>query len=353
MKEINVAIIGATGVVGMQMLKVLSQRSICIKNLYLFASGSSAGNKVKFNKEHYIVEELTTSSFNDKKIDYALFCTSNDISEKYVPLAASLGIVCIDNSSHFRNDPKIPLVVPEVNSHDLKGHNNIIANPNCTTVQAVVLLSPLHKKYGIKRVVVSTYQAVSGAGKEGILDLVEGLAKTSWQTSRIKDSLLDINHVMNPINLLSPRHHYDLKAFKDYIAGNVIPYIGDTDESGYTSEELKIINETKKIMGLPNLLVSATCVRVPVINGHSESINIELEKEFDIDDVKEVLGQSPGITLKDYPQPLYCGGYDNVFVGRIRKDTSSNGINLFCVADNIRKGAATNVVQILEILTNS
>ena len=350
MKEINVAVIGATGIVGMQALRILEERGLNIKTIYPFASGASAGNIINFGKHTFTVEELCDTSFEGKDIDFALFCASNDISAKFVPIAAAKGIICIDNSSHFRADPTVPLVVPEVNAHALKAHKNIIANPNCTTVQAVMLLAPLHKKYGLKRVIVTTFQAVSGAGKEGIIDLTEGYARLSWQTSRIKDALTDPNHVMNPLNILSPVHQYPLKAMPTYIAGNLIPAVGDIDEEGYSSEERKIVNESRKILELSELSITATCVRVPVINGHSESLNIELEKDFEIKDVIKTLEQAEGVALDDRPMPMKVNLKDPVFVGRVRRDNSANGVNLFSVTDNIRKGAALNAVQILEVL---
>lgn len=352
MKEISVGLVGATGMVGLQFLRILREKNFNIKNLYLFASARTAGRKIKFAGKEIIVEELTESSF-DREMDYAFFCASGTISEKFAPIAASKGVVVIDNSSHFRLHDDVPLIVPEVNPHAVVGHKNIIANPNCSTAQAVVVLKPIDKHYGIKRVVISTYQAVSGAGKEGIQDLVTGNAKTSWQTQRLQDAMNDPDHEMNPINLLAPHHKYELQAMSTYIAGNVIPLIGDIDpETGYGPEETKLINETRKILERPDLKITATAVRVPVINGHSESINLELEKSFQLDAIKMLLNSSPGIELSDVPQPLAASGKNNVFVGRIRADLDINGINMFVVADNLRKGAALNGVQIMELLIN-
>ena len=353
MKAINIGVVGATGMVGMQFLKVLAEKNLNIGQLRLFASARTAGRVMDFAGQSITVEELGESSF-DSAMDYAFFCASGTISKKYAPLAASKGVVVIDNSSHFRMDPTVPLVVPEVNPQAIAGHNNIIANPNCSTIQAVVALGPLHQAYGIKRVVISTYQAVSGAGKEGITDLVTGLAKTSWQTQRLLDALTDSDHEKSPIDLLRPWHQYELQTMSDYIAGNVIPAIGDIDPAtGYTTEELKLMNETKKILGDPDLAVTATAVRVPVINGHSESLNIELTKPYDLAELKQVLRNAKGVELlTDNPTPLKASGHDTVLVGRVRADATRNAVDLFISADNLRKGAASNGVQILELLVS-
>ncbi|MCL1936407.1 MAG: aspartate-semialdehyde dehydrogenase [Defluviitaleaceae bacterium] len=351
MKEINIGLVGASGIVGLQFLKILEQRKHNVKNLYLFASKTSAGKKLSFKGKEYIIEELDENSF-DREMDFVFFCASNDISAKYAPIAKEKGVIVIDNSSHFRLNKDVPLVVPEINSHLLKEHKGIVANPNCSTIQAVLVLAPINKIYGIKRVVISTYQAVSGAGKEGIQDLVNGYEKTSWQTGRIRDAFVDTEHEMNPINILTPRHHYELNTFGEYIAGNIIPYIGEILEDGYSEEELKIINETKKILELPDLKITATAVRVPVINGHSESINIELERSYQLNSLKRLLLSTNGIELVDTPTPLKSSGKDAIFVGRIRKDFSTNGVNLFSSSDNLRKGAALNGVQIMEALIN-
>ena len=350
-KPINVGVVGATGMVGMQFLRVLAEKKLNIANLYLFASKRTAGRTMNFEGREITVEVLGEDSF-DRDMDYAFFCASGTISEKYAPLAASKGVVVIDNSSHFRMKEGVPLVVPEVNPQAVVGHNNIIANPNCSTIQAVVALSPLHQAYGIKRVVISTYQAVSGAGKEGITDLVTGMAKISWQTLRLKDALADPDHEKSPIDLLRPWQQYELQTMSDYIAANVIPAIGDIDPvTGYTTEELKLMNETKKILGAPDMQVTATAVRVPVINGHSEALNIELNKPFELSELKETLRNAPGLELlEDSPTPLKASGGDTVLVGRVRVDTTCQGVDLFMSADNLRKGAASNGVQILELL---
>lgn len=326
-KKPNLAIVGATGLVGSTFLKVLEERDFPFENLYMMASAKSAGTTVTFKGKEYVVEELTESSF-DKPIDIALFSAGGTASEMFAPIAASKGVVVVDNSSAWRMNKEVPLVVPEVNPEDIKWNKGIIANPNCSTIQAVVALKPLHEKYGIKRIVYSTYQAVSGSGLKGINDLKEGL-----QGNDIK------------------------KAYPHAIAGNCLPQIDVFLENGYTKEEMKMINETQKIMGDDSMKITATTVRVPVYDSHSESINVELEKPFEVEDVKKLLSESQGIVLLDDPQnsvyPLArdAAGKDEVFVGRVRRDFSvENGLNLWVVADNIRKGAATNAVQIAEVL---
>ncbi len=323
----NVAIVGATGLVGSTFLKVLEERNFPFENLYMMASAKSAGSTVTFRGKDYIVEELTEQSF-DKPIDIALFSAGGATSEKFAPIAASKGVVVVDNSSAWRMNKEVPLVVPEVNPEDIKWNKGIIANPNCSTIQAVVALKPLYDKYGIKRIVYSTYQAVSGSGLKGISDLKEGLAGN------------DIR-----------------KAYPHPIAGNCLPQIDVFLENGYTKEEMKMVKETQKILGDDKIKVTATTVRVPVFDCHSESINIELEKPFEVEDVKKLLSEAPGVVLLDdpensvYPLAREAAGRDEVFVGRIRRDFSlDNGLNLWVVADNIRKGAATNAVQIAEVL---
>ncbi len=323
----NLAIVGATGLVGSTFLKVLEERDFPFENLYMMASAKSAGTTVTFRGKEYVVEELTEKSF-DKPIDIALFSAGGSTSEKFAPIAASKGVIVVDNSSAWRMNKDVPLVVPEVNPDDIKWHKGIIANPNCSTIQAVVALKPLYDKYGIKRIVYSTYQAVSGSGLKGINDLKEGLAGN------------DIK-----------------KAYPHAIAGNCLPQIDVFLENGYTKEEMKMINETHKILGDDKIKVTATTVRVPVFDSHSESINVELEKPFEVADVKKLLAEAPGVVLQDdpensvYPLAREAAGKDEVFVGRIRRDFSvDNGINMWVVADNIRKGAATNTVQIAEVL---
>ena len=326
MKKLNVAILGATGVVGRTFLKILEERKFPIKNLYLFSSAKSKGSKIKFNDKEYIVEELKEDSFN-RDIQIALFSAGGEISSKYAPIAVSKGIVVVDNSSHFRMDPNVPLVIPEVNGDKVKNHKGIIANPNCSTIQAVLPLKPLHDKYKIKRVVYSTYQAVSGSGINGINDLEKGILGE------------------------------DNNFYPHQIAYNCIPHIDVFAENGYTKEEMKMINETKKIFNDIDMNVTATTVRVPVKNCHSESINVEFEEPFDLSYLVASLDEMNGVSVVDdigineYPMPLNCTGKDEVFVGRIRRDFSvDNGINMWVVADNIRKGAATNAIQIAELL---
>lgn len=325
MKKYNVAVVGATGMVGRKFLQVLEERNLPVENYYLFASAKSAGKKVTFmGKEHEIIE-LTPDSIKGKNIDIALFSAGAGTSKTFAPLFAELGALVIDNSSQWRMDPDVPLVVPEVNPEDIDKHHGIIANPNCSTIQAVVALKPLYDKYGIRRIVYSTYQAVSGAGLGGYEDLKNG------------------------INGEAP------KKFPYPIFGNCIPHIDVFLENGYTKEEMKMVNETRKILGDDSLRITATTVRVPVYYGHSESINIELGSAYDLDELKGVLAAGKGIIMVDdpanlkYPMALDCEDHDEVYVGRVRRDDSvENGLNLWVVADNIRKGAATNAVQIAE-----
>lgn len=319
----NVAIVGATGNVGRKFLEILEERNFPVKELYLFASKRSAGKTLKFKGEDVLVEELCEANIENKKIDFALFSAGGSVSLEFAPIFAKHGAVVIDNSSAWRMNKEVPLVVPEVNPEDVKWHKGIIANPNCSTIQAMVALKPLYDKYGIKRIVYSTYQAVSGAGIQGILDLQEGTTKK----------------------------------FPYPILGNVIPHIDVFLDNGYTKEEIKMIEETKKILHDDTLRITATTVRVPVLNSHSESINVELSSEFELENVIDLFNNSKGIIVHDdvenlkYPTPLELSGKDEVFVGRIRRDFSlDNGLNLWVVADNIRKGAALNAIQIAEIL---
>jgi aspartate-semialdehyde dehydrogenase len=326
MKKYRFAIVGATGMVGRAFIQVLEEQNLPISEIFFFSSSRSAGSSVLFTGRDYIVEELTETSF-DRGIDIALFSAGGSISEKFAPIAVQKGCIVIDNSSFWRMDPAVPLVVPEVNSEDIFWHKGIIANPNCSTIQAVVALNPLHQKFQIERIVYTTFQAVSGAGMAGMDDLKEGI-------------------LGNPP-----------KKFPHPIAGNVLPHIDSFLPDGYTKEEAKMIHETKKILGDPSMNVTATAVRVPVFNGHSESINVQLKNPFTLDEIKNLFLQSPGIILEDdpsqnlYPLPIYATGRDETFVGRLRKDESiPNGLNLWVVADNIRKGAATNAVQIARVL---
>ena len=326
---IKCAIVGATGLVGSMFLRVLEEKKLPIDKYVLFASKKSSGKIVKFMDKNYEVKELTKTSFEDERFDFALFSAGSKISEEYALEAVKNGCIVIDNSSYFRMNENVPLVVPEVNYDMIFKHKGIIANPNCSTIQAVVVLKPLHDNYKLKRVVYSTYQAVSGAGILGLEDL--------------KNTSLN----KKP------------KKFDYPIYNNCLPQIDEFLENGYTKEEEKMINETRKILNLPNLNVTATAVRVPVSNSHGESINIEFENGFDIISLKKILANSKSIAVLDdiykkiYPLNTFATGKDDVFVGRIRRDFSvKSGINLWCVADNIRKGAASNAVQILEILVN-
>lgn len=327
MKKVNIAVVGATGMVGRTFLKVLEDRDFPFDNLYAFASSKSAGEKVTCKGKEYIVEELTETSF-DRDIDIALFSAGGDISKKFSPIAASKGVVVVDNSSAFRMDPDVPLVVPEVNPEAIFEHKGIIANPNCSTIQAMVPLKPIHDKYKIKRVIYSTYQAVSGSGVKGVSDLAEGL-----------------------------KGNQQLSAYPHSISDNCLPHIDVFMENGYTKEEMKMVKETKKILGDDDIRVTVTCVRVPIFDCHSEAINLELEKPFELEDIVQMMEDADGIVLQDdiannvYPLASTTVGKDEVFVGRIRRDFSiDNGLNLWVVADNIRKGAATNTIQIAEKL---
>lgn len=325
MKKVNLAIVGATGMVGRTFLKVLEERNFPIENLFLFSSAKSAGSKVNFAGTEYTVEELTEESFTDRGIQIALFSAGGTISEKFAPIASKNGVLVIDNSSHWRMDPEVPLIIPEVNPEAIKEHKGIIANPNCSTIQALVPLKPLHEKYKIKRVIYSTYQAVSGSGVKGVEDLEKGMEG-------------------NPTGF-----------YPHQISYNCLPHIDSFTDNGYTKEELKMINETMKILNDYDLKVTATTVRVPVKNGHSESINVEFENSFELNDLVDTLKSSEGVIVMDnpanneYPTAFEVAGSDEVYVGRIRRDFSiDNGVNLWVVADNIRKGAATNTIQIAE-----
>lgn len=326
----NIAIVGATGKVGQIIIKVLQERNIKADNFYLFASKKSEGKVVTIFDKEYVVELLDEKNIKTKKIDYALFSAGGTISRTFAPIFASYGATVIDNSSAFRQEKSVPLVVPEVNKEDLLLPSKVIANPNCSTIQAVLPLKVLDDKYGLKRVVYSTYQAVSGAGQRGTEDLENG------------------------INGIAP------KKFIHPIFNNVLPQIDDFLDNGYTKEEQKMIFETQKILHRPDLAITATTVRVPVFDCHSESINVELEKDFGIEQVKRDFANFENLIVVDdisknlYPMPINCVGRDEVFIGRIRRDFSVKyGLNFFVVADNIRKGAGTNAVQILqELLKN-
>jgi len=326
-----VAVVGATGAVGNEMIAVLEERDFPVDTLRLFASERSEGIRLNFKGQEIPVETLKEDSFQG--IDIALFSAGAERSKIWAPIAAKSGCVVVDNSSQWRMDPEVPLVVPEVNPHDLKWHKGIIANPNCSTIQMVVALKPIHDVAKIKRVVVTTFQAVSGTGKKAMDELLQ-------QTV----ALLNFKDI-------------EIKVYPHQIAFNVLPHIDKFLENAYTKEEMKMVNETKKILGDPSIRVTATTVRVPVFRGHSESVNIETEKKITADEVRELLSKAPGVVVIDnpekneYPLPIYASGKDEVFVGRIREDESiEKGINMWVVSDNLRKGAALNAVQIAEEL---
>jgi aspartate-semialdehyde dehydrogenase len=334
-KKVNVAVAGATGAVGNQMINCLEERNFPVKSIKFLASSRSVGRELRFKGDLIPVEELKEDSF--KGMDIAIFSAGGSTSEKFSPIAAKDGCVVVDNSSAWRMDPDVPLVVPEVNPHAIAGYTRkgIIANPNCSTIQMVVALNPIHKKVGIKRLVISTYQAVSGTGKKAI------------------EELFDQTRAM--INFLD----YKIKVYPHRIAFNCLPQIDVFLSNGYTKEEMKMVNETRKIMEDNAIGVTATTVRVPVFFGHSESVNIETRAPISVEEVRGLLENAPGVRVMDdpsqkvYPLATDAAGQDLTLVGRIRKDESiENGINMWIVADNIRKGAATNAVQIAEILAS-
>ena len=331
MKGYKVIVAGATGAVGREMIATLEKRNFPVKELKLLASKRSVGQKINFKGQNIEVEELTKDSFEG--YDIALFSAGGSVSKEFAPYCAKAKCYCIDNSSAWRMEKEIPLVVPEVNANILKKGDYIIANPNCSTIQMVVALKPIHDYAKIKRVVVSTYQAVSGAGQKGILDL--------------KDQMTALEGGKN----------IEIKQFQHQIAFNVIPHIDVFLDNGYTKEEVKMIKETNKIMGDDNIKVTATTVRVPVYRGHSESVNIETERPISREKAKEILEKAPGVIVLDnpskneYPMPLFAEGKYETFVGRIREDkTVKNGLNMWVVSDNLLKGAASNAVQIAEAL---
>lgn len=327
MKKLNIAVVGATGMVGNMFLKVLTERKLPVDNYYLFASARSAGKTINFLGKDHTVIELNRDNIAKYKVDIALFSAGGGTSKEFAPIFVENGAIVVDNSSQWRMYPEIPLVVPECNADDVDWNKGIIANPNCSTIQAVVALKPLHDKYGLKRIVYSTYQAVSGAGVQGYSDLENGIKGEA------------------PKKFLYP------------IFANCIPQIDVFTDNGYTKEEMKMVLETRKILNLPDLKVTATCVRIPVFHGHAESINIEFERPCTLEGIKEVLSNAEGVIVQDdlsknlYPMPINSEDHDEVYVGRIRLDESvESGCNLWVVADNIRKGAATNAVQIAEVL---
>lgn len=322
----KIAVVGATGLVGSEILKVLEERNFPFTELMLVASEKSVGQKIAFKGKQYEVIGMETAI--NAKPDVAIFSAGGSTSLEYAPKFAAVGATVIDNSSAWRMNPNNKLIVPEVNAHELTPEDRIIANPNCSTIQMVVALNPLHKKYKIKRVVVSTYQSVTGTGKKAVDQLMN-----------------ERKGIDGP------------KAYPYPIDMNVLPHIDVFLENGYTKEEMKMVNETKKIMSDDSILVTATTVRIPAVGGHSESVNIEFEKDFDVAEVRQLLAETPGIIVMDdpanlkYPMPILSHGKDEVFVGRIRRDESqANTLNMWIVADNLRKGAATNAVQIAEYL---
>jgi aspartate-semialdehyde dehydrogenase len=332
-EKYNVAVAGATGAVGTEMVSILEERNFPVANLKLLASTRSAGTKMKFKGKEYVVEVLNDNSFSG--VDIGLFSPGGSVSEKFAPVAGKAGCVVIDNTSAFRMDPQVPLVVPEVNAHAIAQYSkkNIISNPNCSTIQMVVALKPIHDAVRIKRVVVSTYQAVSGTGRRAIKEL-ESQVRAIYNNQEVEKSV-----------------------YPHQIAFNCLPHIDVFFDNGYTKEEIKMVNETKKIMEDNSIQVTATTVRVPVFYGHSESVNIETEKKITPDEVRKILAKAPGVVVVDnpkkfeYPLAIDAAGKDETFVGRIREDESiPNGINMWIVSDNIRKGAALNAVQIAEIL---
>ncbi|MFJ8243924.1 aspartate-semialdehyde dehydrogenase [Peribacillus asahii] len=336
---LHIAVVGATGAVGQQMISTLEKRNLPIKKITFLSSARSAGAKLSFKGEEVIVQEAKPESFEG--IDIALFSAGGSVSKELAPEAVKRGAIVVDNTSAFRMDENVPLVVPEVNEEDLKKHNGIIANPNCSTIQMVVALEPIRQAYGLSKVLVSTYQAVSGAGAAAIAEMKDQ-ARDLLDNKEIEPKILPVG---------GDKKHYQ-------IAFNVIPQIDKFQDNGFTFEEMKMINETKKIMHMPELAVAATCVRLPVETGHSESVYIEVDQaDVTVDQIKDLLSSAPGVVLEDnpseqiYPMPAAAVGKNDVFVGRIRKDLDEDkGFHLWVVSDNLLKGAAWNSVQIAESL---
>lgn len=338
-KKYNVAIVGATGMVGSEFIKVLEQRKFPVRNIRLLASGRSKGKTLRFYGKDYNVEELGRDSFKD--IEIALFSAGAAISKEFAPIAVKAGAVVVDNSSAFRMDPGVPLVVPEVNAHAVKRHKGIIANPNCSTIQMVVVLKPIHDVAKIKRVVVSTYQSASGWGREAVEQL--------WAETEAAVKARQVKVKSEKIKRVLPAQ----------IAFNVIPQIDTFLPNRYTKEEMKMVNETRRIIEDDSIRITATCVRVPVVLAHAEAVNIETEKKLTPEEATEILKRAPGVEIIDdiskekYPLPIDAAGKDPSYVGRVRADESvENGLNLWIVSDNLRKGAALNAVQIAELLIN-
>jgi len=331
MKKYNVAIVGATGAVGEEMKLVLEQRDFPVNRLLLLASSKSVGKEYTFKGEKIAVQELKEDSF--KGIDIALFSAGDEVSEHFAPLAVKQGTVVVDNCKYYRMHPEVPLVVPEVNPQDVRWHKGIIANPNCSTIQMVVVLKPIYDTAGIERVIVATYQSVSGTGKEAVEEL------KLQSEAMVKGEAIEVS------------------VYPYQITYNLLPHIGSFKENGYSSEEMKMLEETRKIMGDQNIRVAATTVRVPVYRAHSEVVHLETREKISVQKARDLLSNFPGIKVLDdperleYPMPLFAEGKDEVFVGRIREDISTEkGLVLWIVSDNLRKGAALNAVQIAELL---
>ncbi len=331
MKLYTVAVLGATGAVGQEMMKILEERNFPVGQLIPLASARSAGKTLTFKGREVLIREACDTAFEG--VDIVLGAAENDIAEKFAPAIVKAGAVFVDNSSAFRLDPSVPLIVPEVNPEDVKHHKGILSNPNCSTIITITAVNALNKLSPIKAMTASTYQAVSGAGAGGPIEL------------------------MNEVEALRRGETYEPKVFSHQIAYNLIPQIGGEQFEGYTSEEMKMQNEGRKIMHLPELKVSCTCVRVPVVRSHSISVSVHFDRPVTVAEVREVLADAPGVKLvddlqnKQYPMPLDTSGQDIVYVGRIRPDlTDDNGICLWCCGDQVRKGAATNCIQIAELL---
>ncbi|MCM3782904.1 aspartate-semialdehyde dehydrogenase [Neobacillus mesonae] len=339
-QKFNVAVVGATGAVGEQIIGLLEKRDFPINKLKLLSSKRSAGSTINFKGQDITVEEATPESFEG--VDIALFSAGGDVSKELAPHAVRHGAVCIDNTNAFRMDENTPLVVPEVNKEKISEHNGVIANPNCSTIQMVAALKPLYDRFGISKIIVSTYQAVSGAGSRAIDEML--------RQSKAVLSGEDVNPDILPVGSLPVKHQ---------IAFNAIPQIDKFQDNGYTLEEMKMVRETKKILSDDSIGVTATCVRIPVIYGHSESVYVELKENYDLEEVKALLAEAPGITLVDdpanqqYPLATEAAGKPDVFVGRLRRDLGNEkGLNLWVVSDNLQKGAAWNAVQIAEIIAS-
>lgn len=336
-KKYNIVIVGSTGAVGKEMIKILEERNFPIENLTLLASKNSVGIEVLFNAKSLTTQKLTKNSF--KNIDYALFSAGGNISKEFAPIAVKAGAIVIDNSSYFRIDERVPLVIPEINPEDISLHKGIVASPNCTTIILLLSLKPIHNYSKITRVLVSTYQSVSGAGAKGVYDLAEQ------------------QHVWKKDDLDIEKSEKELRCniFNYSLLNNLVPQVDDFTENGYTKEEMKMYNETIKIMKDENIKVSSTCVRVPVFFAHSESVTVETEDKISVEKIKELLRNADGIELYDdisekkYPMPVLATGKDNCFIGRIRKDISNdNSISFWICGDQLRKGAALNAIQIME-----